>query len=188
MRLCFQAENCLWSTGNKRIWVLHCTLPREQPEFSSVTFHPCESRWRPPAALGTGSLPSLKENTHPNTGARRGQENLAWPRPHWLSCFPGLALQHLLPEGFLLSHNNYLKILKFLAASGDASRSQGINCHMQFPIPCPEPAWLNWSSSVPLFAMEITAMSSCWHEMGGEHWVLCTGLENLNDSHAFPMC
>lgn len=127
----------------------------------SVTFHPCESRGRPPAAQGTGSLPSVKENTHPNTGARQGQENLAWPRPHWLSCFPGLALQHLLPEGFLLSHNNYLKILKFLAASGDASRNQGINCHMQFPIPCPEPAWLKLVQFCASFCMEITAISSC---------------------------
>lgn len=65
-------------------------------------------------------------------------------------------------RGFLLSRNNYLKMLKFLAASGDTSRSQGIHCHMQFPIPLPEPVWLKlvWFCA-SLFAMEIAAMSSC---------------------------
>jgi len=64
----------------------------------SVTVHPCESQWRSPAAQGTCSLPSAKGTTSSRTRARWGQENLVWPTPCWLSYFPGLALQHLLPE------------------------------------------------------------------------------------------
>lgn len=59
-------------------------------------------------------------------------------------------------RGFLLTHNNYLKMLKFLATPGDTSRNQGILCHRQYPIPHSEPFWLKLVQfCASFFAMEI---------------------------------
>lgn len=95
-----------------------------------------------PSSMGH-MQPSFCQGNHQfkNQGKMRaGEFGLAYTPLAVLLPWPGSPASPA--RGFLLSHNNYLKMLKFLATSGDTSRSQGIHCHMQFPIPRPEPVWL----------------------------------------------
>lgn len=95
-----------------------------------------------PSSMGY-MQPSFCQGNHQfkNQGEMRaGEFGLAYTPLAVLLPWPGSPASPA--RAFLLSHNNYLKMLKFLATSGDTSRSQGIHCHIQFPIPHPEPVWL----------------------------------------------
>lgn len=121
----------------------------KQPEFSSAACHlpPIET------PSSTGHLqPSSCQGNHQfkNQGkVRAGEFGLAYTL--WAVLLPWPRSPASPARGFLPSHNNYLKMLKFLATSGNISRSQGILCHMQFPIPHPEPVWLKFWSVLCLF-------------------------------------
>lgn len=106
-----------------------------------VTFYPCQCQWKPSSIRHM--QPSFCQGNHQfkkQGKMRAGEFDLAYTLLAVLLPCPGSPAAPA--RGFLLSRNNYLKMLKFLATSGDTSRSQGIHCHTRFPIPLPEPVWL----------------------------------------------
>lgn len=120
-----------------------CSLPSEQPEFSSAGHLLTISMPVETSGSTRHMQPSSCQGNHQfkkQAKMRAGEFDLAYTLLAVLLPCPGSPAAPA--RGFLLSRNNYLKMLKFLAASGDTSRSQGIHCHMQFPIPHPEPVWL----------------------------------------------
>lgn len=118
-----------------------CTSPSEQAEFSSAGHLLPLSM--PVRSSTSHRQPSFYQGNHQfkkQGKMRAGEFDLAYTLLAVLLPCPGSPAAPA--RGFLLRCNNYLKMLKFLAASGDTSRSQGIHCNMQFPIPHPEPVWL----------------------------------------------
>lgn len=116
------------------------TSPSKQPEFSSAGHLLPLSM--PVETLSNMShmQPSFCQGNHQfkkQGKMRAGEFDLAYTLLAVLLSCPGSPAAPA--RGFLLSRNNYLKMLKFLAASGDTSRSRGFHCHKQFPIPHPEP-------------------------------------------------
>lgn len=120
-----------------------CTSPSKQPEFSSAG-HLLPLSMPVETSSSTSHMqPSFCQGNHQfkkQGKMRAGEFDLAYTLLAVLLPCPGSPAAPA--RGFLLSRNNYLEMLQFLAASGDTSRSQGIHCHMQFPIPHPEPVWL----------------------------------------------
>lgn len=114
--------------------------PASSPNLAQlVTFYPCQCQWKLQATL-SHMQPSFCQGNHQfkkQDKMRAGEFDLAYTLLAVLLSCPGSPAAPA--RGFLLRRNNYLKMLKFLAASGDTSRSQGFHCHKQFPIPHPEP-------------------------------------------------